>query len=193
MNQSFAYSLLELKAADEEKRILTGIASTPAPDLCDDIVEPLGAVYKLPMPFLWQHIRDQPVGHVTQAKITAREITVTIQMAKENEPGRLKDRLDEAWQSVRGGLVKGLSIGFLPLESANIEGSWGRRYLKWFWNELSAVTLACNTDAMVTSVKSLDGAPLQRNMVNLIRAAEGRKTNTVKLLDPRQRGVKLIR
>lgn len=192
MTKNFAYSLLELKAADEEKRILTGIASTPSPDLCDDIMEPQGAVYKLPMPVLWQHERDEPVGHVTEAKVSATGITVSIQMVKIDEPGKLKDRLDEAWQSVRSGLVKGLSIGFIPLESANIEGTWGRRYLRWFWNELSCVTLACNTDATITSVKSLNGKSLPRNVVDLIRAADGRKSGSVKLIDPRPRGIKLI-
>lgn len=41
-----AYSLLEVKAIDEEKRILTGIATTPTPDRIGDIVVPEGAEFK---------------------------------------------------------------------------------------------------------------------------------------------------
>jgi hypothetical protein len=192
MSEKRAYSILEIKAADDEKRILTGVASTPTPDLCDDVMVPEGAVYKLPIPFLWQHDRNEPIGHVTEAKVSPSGITVTIQVAKVNEPGKLKDRLDASWLTLRERLVRGLSIGFVPIEYENIEGSWGRKYLRYLWTELSAVTLACNTEAMVTSIKSLNGAKLSRNVVQLIRAADGRKPSTVKLIDPRQRGVKLL-
>ena len=49
----------------------------------------------------------------------------------------MKDRLDEAWQSIKYGLVRGLSIGFKDLESEPIKGStWGRRIKKWSWLEL---------------------------------------------------------
>lgn len=192
MSEKFAYSLMELKAADDDKRILTGIASTPVPDLCDDIVEPTGAVFKLPLPFLWQHWRDQPVGHVTAAKVSPTGITATIQIAKIEEPGRLKDRIDECWQTLKAGLVRGLSIGFLPIETANIEGTWGRRYLSWRWTELSAVTIACNPDAMVTSLKSLNGSRPSRDVIDAIRSAHKPGSSGIKLLDPRQRGIKLL-
>ena len=50
-----AYSLLTLKAVDEDARIITGMATTPTPDRLQDVVEPRGAQFKLPIPFLWQH------------------------------------------------------------------------------------------------------------------------------------------
>ncbi|WP_122523589.1 phage major capsid protein [Pseudomonas viridiflava] len=151
-----AYSVLEIKAVDEEARIITGIATTPATDRMDDVVEPKGAQFKLPIPFLWQHRHDAPVGNVTKAVVTAKGIEVTVQLAKIDEPGTLKDRLDEAWQSIKAGLVRGLSIGFSPIESANIDGSWGRRFLKWEWLELSAVTVAANAEATIQTIKSID-------------------------------------
>lgn len=153
-----AYSTLELKSIDDDKRILTGIASTPTPDRMDDIVEPKGAVFKLPLPFLWQHTHSQPIGHVTQAKVKDAGIEVTVQIAKIEDAGTLKDRLDEAWQSIKAGLVRGLSIGFAPIESANIEGTWGRRFIKWDWLELSAVTIPANADASIQAIKSIDAA-----------------------------------
>lgn len=151
-----AYSRLEIKAVDEEKRVLIGIATTPSPDRMDDIVEPKGAQFKLPIPFLWQHNHDEPIGHVTQAKVTEAGIEVSVQLVSIGEPGKLKDRLDEAWQSIKAGLVRGLSIGFSPIESANIDGSWGRRFLKWDWLELSAVTVPANAEASITTIKSID-------------------------------------
>ena len=151
-----AYSLIELKAVDEDKRIIEGIASTPTPDRVEDIVEPMGAEFKLPLPFLWQHDKNQPIGHVTRAKPTKKGIPVKIQMVRTDEPGTLKDRLDEAWQSIKLGLVRGLSIGFKALETADIEGTFGVRFMKWEWLELSAVTIPANADATILAVKQYD-------------------------------------
>ncbi|WP_448680008.1 phage major capsid protein [Pseudomonas nicosulfuronedens] len=147
---------MEVKALDEEKRVITGIASTPSPDRMQDVVEPKGAQFKLPIPFLWQHNHDEPIGHVTEAKVTQKGIEVSVQLTQVDEPGKLKDRLDEAWQSIKSGLVRGLSIGFSAKEFEQIPGSWGLRFLSWEWFELSAVTIPANAEATITSVKSID-------------------------------------
>lgn len=151
-----AYSLLTIKAVNDDERVITGIATTPTPDSYDDIVEPKGAQFKLPIPLLWQHDGKQPIGHVTAAKVTDAGIEITAKLAAVADAGKLKDRLDEAWQSIKAGLVAGLSIGFRPLESAQIEGSWGQRFLSWQWLELSAVTIPANSDASIQSIKSID-------------------------------------
>lgn len=154
-----AYSLLDIKSIDEEKRILVGIASTPSTDRMDDVVESKGCEYTLPIPFLWQHRSDSPVGFVTKATVRKDGIEVEVQIQKTDEPGLVKDRLDAAWQDIRLRLVRGLSIGFKPLETAQIEGSYGTRFLKWLWLELSAVTIAANGDCSIQTIKSID-APL---------------------------------
>lgn len=151
-----AYTMLEVKAVDEERREIEGIATTPTPDRVGDVVEPEGAEFKLPIPLLWQHDSRQPIGEVLSAKVTKEGITVRARIAKMDEPGLLKDRLDEAWQSVKSGLVKGLSIGFKSLEDSEIKGTWGIRFIKWLWLELSAVTIPANADASITSIKSAD-------------------------------------
>lgn len=156
MTKQRAYSVLEIKAVDEEERVLTGIATTPATDRADDIVEPKGAQFTLPIPFLWQHQHAAPIGHVVSAKVTEAGIEVRVKLAKVDEPGKLKDRLDEAWQSIKAGLVRGLSIGFRAIEYADITGTWGRRFTKWEWLELSSVTIPMNAEASIQSVKSFD-------------------------------------
>jgi HK97 family phage major capsid protein/HK97 family phage prohead protease len=153
-----AYSLLEIKSYDDDKRIITGIATTPTTDRQGDIVESDGAEFKLPIPLLWQHNSEQPIGHVISAKVSPKGITVTAQLAKIDEPGTLKDRLDEAWHSMKSGLVRGLSIGFKPLESARIEETYGQRFIKWLWLELSAVTIAANGECSITQIKKIDTA-----------------------------------
>lgn len=170
-----AYSTMTVKAVNEEQRIITGIASTPEPDRADDIMVPEGAQYTLPMPFLWQHESDEPIGHVIDVKVSPRGIEATMQIAKVEEEGKLKERLDEAWQSIKAGLVRGLSIGFLPIESARIEGTWGSKYLKWDWFELSAVTIPCNASGRITSVKSASRkqlAALGKSVVPVVRVGK---------------------
>lgn len=164
-----AYSLLEIRSVSEDARVIEGIASTPTPDRYGDIVEPLGAKFALPMPLLWQHHHDEPVGHVEFAKPTKAGIPFKARIAKIEEPGRLKDRVDEAWQSVKAGLVRAVSIGFRSLEHAVMKDG-GYRFLQWEWLELSLVTVPANADATLTSVKAIDTA---------LRAASGTEPRTV--------------
>ena len=151
-----AYSLLEIKAVDEDQRILEGVATTPKTDRMDDVVEPDGAVFKTPLPFLWQHDSRSPIGQVTKAKVSEEGISVRVQLARTNEPGTLKDRLDEAWQAIKIGLVRGLSIGFKAIETTDIKGTFGQRFVKWEWLELSAVTIPANADATIQTIKQFD-------------------------------------
>jgi HK97 family phage major capsid protein/HK97 family phage prohead protease len=163
-----AYSILNVKKVDEGSRTIEGIASTPTPDRLGDIVEPMGADFKLPLPLLWQHDSRQPVGHVTFAKATKDGIPFKATIERLDEPGKLKDRLDEAWQSVKMGLVRAVSIGFKSLEKSFMKEG-GIHFLKWEWLELSLVTIAANTEATITSIKSTDRA---------LRAASGQHRNT---------------
>lgn len=153
-----AYCTFEIKAVAETngKRTFTGIASTPSTDLMDDIVVPTGAKFSLPLPLLWQHDSDDPVGWVTAARVTAKGIEVDCEVHDEQEPGALKDCLDTYWQMLKAKLVRGLSIGFNAIETARIEGTYGYKYLSWNWLELSCVTIAANQDASITSIKSID-------------------------------------
>jgi len=174
-----AYSILEIKAMTEEngKRTFTGIATTPTPDRVGDIVEPKGAEFKLPIPLCWMHNSSDPVGWVTAAKITAGGIKISGEVANIQEPLSLKDRLDTAWAMLKGKLVRGLSIGFKPLESSRIGDTYSYRYLKWLWLELSPVTIAANGDCSITAIKSADEAIRQ--------AARGRDVGSLVVrLDP---------
>jgi HK97 family phage major capsid protein/HK97 family phage prohead protease len=170
-----AYSLLHVKRVDEAARIITGMATTPAPDRAGDVVEPDGAQFKLPMPLLWQHDSHQPIGHVTSAKVTKAGIEIEASITRIAEPGKLRDRLDEAWQSIKAGLVQGLSIGFKALETSIIKETGGIRFLAYELLELSAVTIPANASATITTIKSLDTAQ---------RAASGRELRGVSLNQP---------
>ena len=159
-----AYAILQIKSFDDETRVITGIATTPTPDRSGDIVEPDGAQFQLPIPLLWQHNSREPIGEVFAATVTADGIEIQARLANVDEPGKLKDRLDEAWQSIKAKLVRGLSIGFSSIEEAQIKETYSFRYIKWLWLELSAVTIPANADATILTVKACDLAATGRHL-----------------------------
>ena len=160
-----AVSTLILKSVDDDQRVIEGIASSAATDAAGDILDPRGASYVLPMPLLIQHDRDRPVGEVRHVKVTAHAIHIRAGIAKNSG----LDYVEHAWNQLRAGLVKGLSIGAHPLKAEPILDRAGRmtgvRYTAWRWLELSAVTLPMNSDASIEMVRAFDlwepaGSPL---------------------------------
>ncbi|MEC6385012.1 phage major capsid protein [Pseudomonas aeruginosa] len=187
-----AYSVLEVKALDDGQRVITGIATTPTPDRVGDIVEPLGVEFKNPLPLLWQHDHDKPVGTVKFDKPTAKGITFTAKLADVQEEGKLKERIDEAWQSLKANLVRGVSIGFRPLEYSWMDDG-GIRFLQTEVYELSLVTIPCNVEATISTIKSLDReslAALGHKAVPVVRVppagASAIKTKTIKIPKPQE-------
>ena len=152
-----AYSTLTIKSFDQDQRVIEGIASSPEPDRAGDVLVPEGAQFQLPMPLLWQHSPDLPIGEVIAATVTADGITIRARLAQVDEPGRLKDRLDEAWQSIKARLVRGLSVGLKPIDATPRKKGdpfSGLHIKRWIWAETSAVTLPMNVAATITAIKS---------------------------------------
>lgn len=166
------YSVLEIKGMNDDERVIEGIATTPETDRMGDVIEPKGATFKLPIPLLWQHDSQQPIGHVERAKVTDAGIEVRARIVKVSEPGKLKERLDEAWQSIKSGLVRGLSIGFRPTDDPEpIKGTFGLRFTAWELLELSAVTIPANAQASITAIKSADFAARRTEVLKSLRQA----------------------
>lgn len=162
-----AYAILEAKSFDDEKRQFSGIASTPTPDRMEDVVEPKGAQYKLPLPLLSQHEHHKPIGFIRRAKVTDDGIEVEGEIAKETGLAYI----ETAWKQIRAGLVRGLSIGFRALDWDYIKDSDGIRYKSWEWLELSAVTIPAHGDATITAIKNYDTDPSKRSeVVDLLSA-----------------------
>jgi HK97 family phage prohead protease len=194
-NLGRAYSFIEIKAIDEKKRTLEGVATTPTPDRVQDIIRPLGARFELPIPFLWQHHHDEPIGHVVDASPKKSGIPFKAEIAQTDEPGTLKERLDEAWQSLKLKLVRATSIGFAPVKWAFMENG-GIDYEEWDWLELSGVTIPMNPEAVITAVKQFDRIyreaegipdfvpPLPEILSPPEPAAIGKSCRVVRLNDP---------
>jgi HK97 family phage prohead protease len=157
MSMNRAYSAFEIKAVDDERRVITGLATSPVPDRAGDIVNPMGVKYANPLPFLWQHRHDSPVGTVIFDKPTKNGITFTATLPKITEAGPLKDMVDMAWQAIKEKLVRGVSIGFRPLKYAYLE-SGGVDFQESEVYELSAVTIPMHQLATIQNIKAMDAA-----------------------------------
>jgi HK97 family phage major capsid protein/HK97 family phage prohead protease len=152
-----AYSLLTIKAVDDDQRIITGWATTPEPDRVGDVVEPKGVSYKNPLPLLLFHDAERPVGTVKFAKPTDSGIQFEAKLPTIDTPGPLKERVEEAWQSIKLGLIRGVSIGFRVLDDgmeAMRSGGW--RFTATEVMELSLVAIPANAKAVIETIKSYD-------------------------------------
>ena len=190
--QNRAYSILEIKAVDDDARVIRGVATTPSVDRVGDIIDPLGVKFSNPLAFLWQHQHDKPVGTCEFGQATANGIpfVATLLHPDSVESVSLKDRLQEAWDSVKTGLVRAVSVGFRPIEWTFMEAG-GIHYVESEVFELSAVTIPANADAVITAVKSIDRALRQKAGVAEpeipappVSAATGTTMRVVKLDDP---------
>jgi HK97 family phage major capsid protein/HK97 family phage prohead protease len=153
------YALLEVKSVETDRRTFAGIASTPELDRQGDSVDPAGVSFRESIPLLFHHDRKQPIGTVRLTK-RADRVMFEATIPAVDEPGVLKDRVDEAWQSIKAGLYTGVSIGYRILDGgvAYLKGG-GRQLLKTEICELSLVAVPSNANASILLVKSLAAPP----------------------------------
>lgn len=186
-----AYSLIDVRAMDDERRVFSGWATTPAPDRMGDIINPLGAKFTNPLVLLHQHNSDAPIGSVRFKKPTSKGIEFEAEIPVITEAGSLKDRVDTAWGEIKHGLVRAVSIGFRALKYAFLENG-GIDFQEIEILELSSVSVPANADATIQTIKSIDTRQ---------RAASGKSLHRVVRLIPgdsgnpqavQRRGVKLI-
>jgi len=149
--KSFAF---DIKATDDDQGIIEGYASIFGnTDSYGDIVDN-GAFTKTlkenpDVPILWQHWSDEPIGVTVSAEENKRGLKVRGQLTLSVQKAR------EAYDLIKAGALKGLSIGF-----RTIKDEWDRenevRHLKEVrLYEWSPVTFPANEKAGVTGVKSV--------------------------------------
>ena len=154
-----AYAILAVKAdaGDAPARRISGIATTPTPDRQGDILDPLGADFTNPIPLLWHHDKERPIGRAHLHRPTADGITFDATIPTIDEPGPLRDRCNEAWQSLTAGLITGVSVGYRARAGGvQLLADGGRRFSRTEICELSLVTVPANTQATIHAIKSLD-------------------------------------
>lgn len=185
-----AFSLFEVKSINDEKRVLSGTASTPTPDRVRDVVEPLGMIRRGPINLFLYHKHNLPVGHVDFGRPTKTGIPFEASVPDVKEEGVVRERVNEAWHSVKYRLLQAVSIGFNPLDDAvELLQTGGLRFLKWEMLELSLVGVPANPDAMIHAFKSADSAAIREQLGLQIHESPERRA----LLEKSMRsGVRLI-
>ena len=106
MDLKKAFSLLEVREVGEESRTITGIATTPKIDSYGDIVEPEGVQYRGPVNLFLYHDRTKPVGNVAFGKATKSGIPFTATIPDVAEEGTVRERVNEAWHSLKYKLLQ---------------------------------------------------------------------------------------
>jgi HK97 family phage prohead protease len=172
-----AFSDLTIRSVDEEKRILRGVATSPRLDRAFDRIAPLGCTFTNPCVMLLQHSHDRPVGTVIFDTPTQKGVTFTAHIPKITEPGILKDRTDEAWQSVRSKILRHVSIGFRPTKPPIFNEDGGYDYPAVELYELSLCSVPCQPDAEILEVRRAKRA------TRVVRTGIG-KTDRVVRLNP---------
>ena len=153
--------LLEIRAVDVAGRTFEGIANSAAFDSYETSILPEGAQYKLPLPLFFhsagKHDHSKPIGSVIASEIRGgmRWIRAHIPtISDDGTPGgrSVKDRVDAAWADIKNGLVRGLSIDFIPLEPRSPRA--GSRITRWSWHGLTVTPINSNPDATILAVRS---------------------------------------
>jgi HK97 family phage prohead protease len=161
MKRAF-YVVDNLKTTETADRFfIDGVATSGSVDRLGDIVVPEGVKSESDIPLFLYHDSWQTVGRATLGKAGKGGIPFRAWLPKLTEPGRLKERVDEAIQLVKHRLVTGVSIGFDVLNDAweSIKGTSGYRFLETEVLELSIVPIPANRDATIATVKSLVERP----------------------------------
>lgn len=183
-----AWSLLEVKQVNDERRIIRGIATSPTVDRVGDIVEPEGMIQRGPVKLHLYHKHDLPVGHVLFDRATKKGTPFEAEIPDVKEAGIVRERVNEAWHSVKYKLLDAVSIGFNVLEGGIEElRNGGLRFTKWEILELSLVGVPANPEAVITAFKSADSATIRRA---LGVTPEADLANTVKLIRARDQHIK---
>jgi HK97 family phage major capsid protein/HK97 family phage prohead protease len=156
-----AYAILHVKSIADDRRTITGIATTPTLDRQNHSLDPAGVTFKNPLPLLLHHDAERPIGRATFNAPTAEGITFEATLPTIDEPGAVKDRVDAAWQSIKAGLLTGVSIGFRLLpDGLKARKSGGFILAKTEICELSLVTIPANAEASILTIKALDAPHL---------------------------------
>src|SRR6266436_4639676 len=121
------------------------ILSDATPDRYDDVIEPDGwdlkNFNKNPIA-LFNHNSDFPIGRWESLRVKDGGLRGHLRMAPEGT----SDRHDEIRRLIDAGILKAVSVGFRPIESASREDSkyGGMRYIRSELVETSLVSVPAN-------------------------------------------------
>lgn len=145
---------ISAKIATDDAGSISGLAwKFGQPDRVNDVIEPEAFKgFEMPLPMLFGHDMNDPVGTWDSATVKADGFHVSGKMLLEDVPGARRARA-----LVRAGVVKGLSIGFANAKGRARPGG-GRIIKSMELMEISLVTVGMHPAARITSAKSVADA-----------------------------------
>ena len=144
------HAFIETKILADDAGLISGLAwKFGTPDRVGDMIEP-GAFkgVSLPIPMLFGHNLNDPVGVWTDAQETGAGLALKGRMLVDEVP-----RAREVRALVTSGAVRGLSIGFVTRKAVARAGG-GRTIKALDLFEVSLVTAPMHPGARITGAKS---------------------------------------
>ncbi|WP_246252627.1 HK97 family phage prohead protease [Ancylobacter pratisalsi] len=149
-------SRLIVRDVREDMREIEGLATAGVLDRVGDIIEPRGVRVKNPIPLLWQHDHAKPVGTASLMAPTKDGVRFKAKLPHVKNPGALQDRVNEAWDSIKAGIITAVSIGFRPVPGkVEAIANGGMRFMEVEIFELSLVTVPAMPLAEIDMVRGV--------------------------------------
>lgn len=168
-----AYSVIDVKSMDDEKRLIRGWATTPTPDRARDVIDPMGVKVAADIPLFMHHDQKLVVGRAVFGRPEKKGIPFEATLPKVVEAGSLRDRVDEAWQSVKYRLITAVSVGFLPVrEKIEQLKNGGLLFPESEVIELSLVPMPMNAEAVITQFRSAHDDSSRDALIAAIKSAD---------------------
>lgn len=138
-------------AADTAAMTVTAVISTAEPDHAGDVILPHGLANRedyLSNPVvLWAHRRDlPPIGTCVALDVQLDRIVAVTQFA------RGLPAAEELFRLYEQGVLRGWSIGFIPIDAGRRETGRGMIVRRWKLLEYSAVPVPENPGALTVAV-----------------------------------------
>lgn len=165
IRKDYIYNNCEIKKVeDSDERECSGIITNSEMDLSRDVVLPEGVNYKNFLgPVFLNHDPSKQIGFSPRLRRSANGIVAKILIAEEG----IDKEIDKLWYFVKKGWCKGLSIGFIPMETRlptkqdfkNFGKDIMRVISKCRLVEFSITPIPDNQSAIITSCKSMNLDP----------------------------------
>lgn len=142
---------MDVKVAESGKRRIKGFASTRFKDRAGDVVSPEAIeasmqLYQKNPVVLLNHDQSKPIGKMIDYEITKDGLYVV------DEIGKGFADADEAWSKIEQGILRALSIGFIPLETQRVGDDYVISELELV--EHSVVSIPSNRESLFSVEKA---------------------------------------
>ena len=131
--------------------LLEYVLSDGSVDGYGDIIEPAGWQWDAHLIALFNHDPNFPVGVWENIRVENRALRGRLKLA----PKGTSSRIDEISKLVQAGVLRGCSVGFLPLEAEPLPGKKGVRYKKQLLRECSVCSIPANSNAVAQQARAL--------------------------------------